>query len=102
MARALSARESVWTWTWSLRLPAPRHPERKAGSRARLGADILVRSGYPAAAEIVRQHHDLDRIPKRADETLVVYLADKMVQGDQEVTLEERFAGSLGKCVRKP
>lgn len=69
---------------------------------ARLGADILARSGYPAAAEIVRQHHDLDCIPKRADETLVVYLADKMVQGDREVTLEERFAGSLGKCVGNP
>ncbi len=50
----------------------------------------------------MRQHHDLDRIPKRADETLVVYLADKMVQGDREVTLEERFAGSLGKCVGNP
>ena len=65
---------------------------------ARRGAEILRRSGYPLAAEIVRQHHDLDCIPQQADETLVVYLADKLVQGEREVSLEERFERSRVKC----
>ena len=50
------------------------------------------------AAEIVRQHHWLDRMPSKADETLVVYLADKMIQGDKEVSIDERFEKSLAKC----
>lgn len=69
---------------------------------ARLGADILRKSGYPLAAEIVRQHHDLDCIPQQADETLVVYLADKLVQGEREVSLEERFEKSRAKCAGSP
>lgn len=62
------------------------------------------RSKFPSgkrlrrAAEIVRQHHRLDQIPKQADETLIVYLADKMIQGDREVSIEERFEGSRQKC----
>lgn len=65
---------------------------------AAVGAELLRSTGYPAAAEIVRQHHNLDRIPEKANETLVVYLADKMVQGDKEVSIEERFERSFSKC----
>lgn len=62
------------------------------------GAGILRGSGYSLASEIVRQHHDLDRLPPTADETLVVYLADKMMRGEHEVTIRERFEKSRTKC----
>ena len=65
---------------------------------AAAGASFLQENGYGRAAEIVRQHHRLDQIPKQADETLIVYLADKMIQGDREVSIEERFEGSRQKC----
>lgn len=65
---------------------------------AAAGARFLEENGYRLASEIVRQHHRLDRIPDRADETLIVYLADKMIQGDKEVSIEERFEKSKEKC----
>lgn len=65
---------------------------------AAVGANFLEENGYGRAAEIVRQHHKLDQIPKQADEVLIVYLADKMIQGDKEVSIEERFNGSRKKC----
>lgn len=76
------------------------HDIRK-GSRnhAAAGAKLLKESGYSRAAEIVRQHHWLDAVPGYADETLIVYLADKLIQGDQEVSIDERFEKSLNKCL---
>ena len=75
------------------------HDIRKGSAdHAAAGAALLKESGYSRAAEIVRQHHWLDRMPSKADETLVVYLADKMIQGDKEVSIDERFEKSLAKC----
>lgn len=62
------------------------------------GAEILGQMGYPKLAGIVACHHDLGVLPKRPDEKVIVYLADKLVQGDREVTLEERFRKSGEKC----
>ena len=71
------------------------HDIRKGSAdHAAAGAALLKESGYSRAAEIVRQHHWLDRMPSKADETLVVYLADKMIQGDKEVSIDERFEKS--------
>ncbi len=66
---------------------------------ALVGARFLEENGYGRAAEIVRQHHRLDQLPKQANETLIVYLADKMIQGDREVSIEERFEKSKIKCL---
>lgn len=66
---------------------------------AAVGAHLLEENGYGRAAEIVRQHHRLDQIPKQANETLIVYLADKMIQEDREVSIEERFERSKIKCL---
>lgn len=60
------------------------------------GADLLMREGYPAVADIIRQHHCLDK--EVIDEAAIVYLADKLIQGERLVTLEERFRGSASKC----
>lgn len=73
--------------------------EKGKPDHAGLGARILRENGFPRAAEIVRQHHRLDHMPQKADETLIVYLADKMIQEDREVSLAERFDRSLAKCL---
>ena len=41
-------------------------------------------------------HHDWSGGP--FDESALLYLADKHMQGDQRVTLEERFERSRAKC----
>lgn len=63
---------------------------------ARCGANILRRLGYPQAAAIVAVHGDIvleDESP--LDEAAVVYLADKLVQGDRIVSVDERFRPAL-------
>lgn len=70
---------------------------RSCLSHALTGSDWLRAEGYPRVAGIIAGHEDPppgDRI----DETAVVCLADKLVLGTAEVTLEERFACSLEKC----
>ena len=68
----------------------------KGFSHADEGARLLIESGYPAVAEIVRYHHDL---PDNASiEAQILYLADKLVQNDREVSLRERFESSRKKC----
>jgi molybdenum cofactor cytidylyltransferase len=66
----------------------PRHPDA--------GADLLEGLGYPRVAAVVRQHMELSRdAGQDVDEAKVVFLADKFVQGDRLVGLEERFAVRL-------
>ncbi len=62
----------------------------------RSGAEVLARAGYSALAEVVAVHHDL---PEEAGaEACLLYLADKLVQGERRVSLEERFLASREKC----
>jgi molybdenum cofactor cytidylyltransferase len=68
----------------------PRHAEA--------GADQLSRLGYPRVAALVRRHMRLNDPPGGAlDEAHVVYLADKLVQDDRLVTVDERFAARLAR-----
>ncbi|MBQ9661895.1 MAG: histidine phosphatase family protein [Oscillospiraceae bacterium] len=66
----------------------PRHAEA--------GAAWIRALGYPEVAEVVAQHHDL--ASDSLDEAALLYLADKYIQGEQRVTLEERFAKSAERC----
>lgn len=62
----------------------------------RSGAQVLARAGYPALAALVAVHHDL---PEEASpEACLLYLADKLVQGERRVSLRERFLASREKC----
>lgn len=70
---------------------------REEPNHAAAGGAWLRRAGYEHLAEIVTCHHDWDGT--RIDEAAVVFLADKLVQGDRRVTLEERFAASAARCV---
>lgn len=69
---------------------------RHRENHAREGTRILMREGYPAVAEIIRQHHCLEQ--EEINEAAIVYLADKLVKGDRTVTLEERFRDTEQKC----
>ncbi len=69
---------------------------RDLPEHAAVGALWLRELGYPAVADCVRQHHDPDSTA--LGEAALLYLADKAVRGGERVSVEERFAASLGKC----
>ena len=46
--------------------------------------------------QIISQHHGL--LEATLDEAAIVFLADKLIQETQRVTIEKRFADSMSKC----
>lgn len=88
---------------------------RTEPDHAAVGAAWVKTLGYPDVAEVIAQHHDFDDASlcesaeeaaaehrRQADaglsEAALLYLADKYVQGEREVTLDERFEASRKKC----
>jgi molybdenum cofactor cytidylyltransferase len=73
------------------------------GNHTECGRLWLEEMGYLQVARVVAAHTDL---PEEAitlmDERAVVYLADKMIRHDKEVTLDERFQGVLDKFASDP
>lgn len=69
---------------------------RLSPEHAAQGARWLEELGYPAQAEIVRQHHES---PAQPPEAALVSLADKCLSGARRVGLEERFRLSFSKCI---
>ena len=66
-------------------------------------AALLERLGYPRLAPVVRGHMSLgDAADGDLDEAHVVYLADKLVQDDRLVGVEERFAVRLARHADDP
>lgn len=59
-------------------------------------AKALRAEGYPALADIVARHHDLGEAP--CAEAELLYLADKLTEGTEPVTLEARFRRAREKC----
>ena len=60
------------------------------------GAELLERLRYPRVAAIVRRHMEFGAgAGADVDEAQVVFFADKLVQGDRVVGLDERFAVRL-------
>ncbi len=72
---------------------------RTMPNHAQIGAQWLEALGYPAIANIVRQHHDINTT--HINEASLVYLADKCLQGTQRVSLRARFSASKAKCQSK-
>jgi uncharacterized protein len=75
------------------------------GEHARLGAQWLLDLGYPAVAEIVREHVWLSRDPAEPwplREVELVNYADKRVRHDLVVTLAQRFADLRTRYGRTP
>ena len=69
---------------------------RTEPDHAAVGAAWVKTLGYPEVAEVIAQHHDCDSAA--LNEAALLYLADKYVQGEQAVTLEERFSRSRERC----
>ncbi|MDD4715969.1 MAG: HD domain-containing protein [Oscillospiraceae bacterium] len=65
----------------------------------RVGAEYLKSIGLDRVGRLVAVHMSLpERDRTRISEKMLVYLADKLVSEDTEVTLAERFARSLEKA----
>ena len=60
------------------------------------GAELFLQLGYPEISQIISQHHGL--LETKLDEAAIVFLADKLIQETQRVTIEKRFADSMSKC----
>ncbi len=66
---------------------------------ASAGAQLLTRLGYPEIGDIIAVHHDLPVSDELSiNEKTILYLADKLVQRNRVVTLQERFSASQTKC----
>jgi probable phosphoglycerate mutase len=71
-----------------IRRTEPHHADR--------GAQTLLTAGHPRLAELVRQHMLPDEDAReRVSEITLLYLADKMADGDRVVSIEERYAKRL-------
>ncbi|WP_319495749.1 DVU_1551 family NTP transferase [uncultured Cohaesibacter sp.] len=69
---------------------------------ATAGAELLSDWGFPAVADLVGQHMALSDGYRRLDEVALVYLADKLVSGEQIVGLEARFAPAFARFADNP
>jgi putative nucleotidyltransferase with HDIG domain len=73
-------------------------------NHARTGSELLTSLGYPAVANIVRQHICLDSgssDPNAVSEVEVINYADKRVKHEEVVDIEERFRDVLNRYVKK-
>jgi putative nucleotidyltransferase with HDIG domain len=69
---------------------------------ANVGAEILRSMDFPRVAAIVSAHTDLDFSGGRLDESAIVYLADKLIRGENVVTLDQRFGPALTRFINNP
>ncbi len=66
-------------------------------------AEELERMGYGRLAAVVRVHMDLpESMSETLDERSLLYLADKLVQGERYVGLDERFRASEFRFQDRP
>jgi broad specificity phosphatase PhoE/CTP:molybdopterin cytidylyltransferase MocA len=61
------------------------------------GARLLAERGYPLVGAVVAKHMDIRSLGPSLDEADLIYFADKCVEEDRLVPLEERFEKSLGR-----
>lgn len=61
---------------------------------AAAGAALIAQWGFPRVARVVASHMAL-ATPATLDESAVVFLADKLVRGEDRVSLADRFAPAL-------
>jgi CTP:molybdopterin cytidylyltransferase MocA len=63
---------------------------------SQVAADTLRRLGYDAVARVVGAHDSAEGfVPDTFSESLVVFIADKLVRETERVTLEERYRPAL-------
>lgn len=69
---------------------------------ATAGAELLTKCGFPALQRIVSEHMALENGYQQLDETALVYLADKLVCGEDIVGLEQRFSPAFARFADQP
>jgi len=72
-------------------------------NHAKFGAQLLANLGYPNIADIIAYHVDLSFADEeKITEREVVYLADKLTQGDRILTLDQRLEAKLKQLSGNP
>ena len=75
---------------------------RAEKQHARVSAEVIRKEGYPAIAALVAVHHQVAYSEQEAQgpltEAELLFYADKRVQEDVLVSVEERFRESRKKC----
>lgn len=71
-------------------------------NHAEEGSRILSALGYPRVGALVGSHMDISYLNGTLTESDLIYLADKLVQDDRLVTLEDHFSKSAAKFVDNP
>ncbi|BBO67740.1 molybdopterin-guanine dinucleotide biosynthesis protein MobA [Desulfosarcina alkanivorans] len=105
LARAVNAATGARTVDVSMVRSAARVHDvaRLDRHHAAAGARLLEKMGFPAMAEIVAVHMDINvTASSPLDEAQIVYLADKLVAGNRVVSLAQRFAAKLEKYGHQP
>ncbi len=69
---------------------------------AEAGGQLLRDLEFATVAELVEVHTDYSYTAPKLDEAAIVYLADKLVSGDQVVGLEQRFQRSFERFQSNP
>ncbi len=69
---------------------------------AEAGAALVREFGFPAVADVAARHQTIEFDGNSIDEGAVVYLADKLVQGETRVSLETRFAPGFARFASEP
>ena len=69
---------------------------------AEVGAALVEHLGYPAVAAVIRQHMALSFDGASINEAAIVFLADKLVQDNRRVSLEQRYAPSFARFAKQP
>jgi CTP:molybdopterin cytidylyltransferase MocA len=97
LGASLDARKNCGLDLMELELAALLHDmHRTEPHHAEAGARTLMEAGQPRLAEIVRQHMLPDEAERtKISEVTVLFLADKMTDGERIVSLEERFASRI-------
>jgi alpha-ribazole phosphatase len=75
---------------------------REQRDHARVGAGILDGMGYPRVGALVARHMDMDPGSSSVTESELIYFADKCVEEDRLVSLEERFERSMARHAHRP
>ncbi len=75
---------------------------RAQPDHARAGARMIEKLGYPLVARVVASHMDIRLKRRGLDELDLIFLADKCIEEDRLVSLEERFESSRGRFAGKP
>ena len=66
------------------------------------GSKLISEMGYPRVGTVVAKHMDIESRGPSVDEADLIYFADKCVEEDRIVSLEERFQRSMSRYADRP